>query len=255
MVNVSRPVFFRDFTWANRLLVGLAVGLLSFMGAKRLAERGWQRQYWRVGVCSPQKNMFTLLSGDLILDDDYALPLDEDRLKFDDTTPICQPCENFSLGYRQETNVLLPPATLDLAWASLSERRFYRGTFGLPKARIDSLFARYRANPDTTWRFDREPREYDPADMSPATVGGLVLVVQIGVGGRVSLNVLVPTADQQGHVEQELAHFQATPYQPAWREESTYEYYFYAKTPQAYLDTLVSRIDSAGYYRNRRWHP
>lgn len=252
----TRLRFFRDFNRVNKLLLALAVVAAGLIAQPKLVYRGWQRQYWGVGVCSQQKNMFTLLSGALILSDDYILPLDENRLKFDDITPFCQPCEeSYPLSYREETNFLLPPNTLYLEWASLSERRFYRGTFSLPKARIDSLFARYQAHPDTTWHFDREPREYDPVDMSSTTVGGLVLEVQLGIGGRVSLNVLVPTADQQGHVEKELAHFQATSYQPAWREEPTYEYYFYAKTPQAYLDTLVSRIDRSGYYRNRRWHP
>lgn len=248
-----KPRFFRDFTGINRLLLVLALLMLGFMASKKLAYRGWQRQYWGVGVCSRQANAFTLLSGDLVLADGYHLMLDEGQMVFDSTTPLCQSCENFyPLDYRAKTNFLLPPDTLKLAWGSLLEHRFYRGAFCLPKARIDSVFAHYQAHPDTTWQFDNN--NYS-ANQKNNVSGGLMLGVKLAPDGRLSLHVLTPTAGQGGRFGQELAHFQATAYQPAWRTEPTYEFYFYAKTPQAYLDTLQSRLDSAGRYKERRWQP
>ena len=234
------PRFFRDFTWVNRGLLVVLGLLLGIPVSEKLAYRGWQRQYWRVGLCSRPADVLTLLSGDLVMDNQTGLPLDPNELD-PYRNPLCPSCEDYYWLDSKEKAFLLPPTTLRLEWASLVERRFYRGEFLLPKARIDSLFARYKAMPA-------------PSQLSL----GLTLVVKLAARGRVSLGVLVPTPDKQGEDStsiRELASFQATPYQPDWHEKATYERFYQAKTPQAYLDTLVSRIDSAGRFDVPHWHP
>ena len=256
---VKEPRFFRDFTWANKLLMGLSLLLLGQVAASKLAYRSWQRQYWGVSVCSQQESALTLLAGSLVLADGSYRPLDEDLMKVDDQNPLCASCEQFYPStYSESSSFLLPPDSLRLEWASLPERRFYRGAFCLPKARIDSVFAHYQAHPDTTWRFAREPREYDPNGGAPRTESGLMLAVRLGAGGRVSVSVLLTTPSPQGGIDfqwKELAHFQAVAYQPAWRDEAAYDFYFHARTPRVFLDSLAGRIDSAGYFRVRRWQP
>ena len=231
----EKPRFFRDFNWANKLLLAVALLLLLLIVGYTLAHRNWQRQQWAVVVCAQQPGEYVFRSGSLRLNNGHYLALEKDQPE-PGSDPRCATCGE--AGYEPEYRLLLPPDSLLVEWASLPEHQFYRGRFGLPKKLTDSLFARYESWPDTTG--------------GKAAGFGLVFTVRLAPNGRVSLGVL--EADKNGTNEldspsKELVSFQAAAYQPTWGEEATYDRNYQAPSPQAYLDTLVSRIDSVGRFR------
>lgn len=235
---VKPPRFLRDFTWVNKLLLALAVLQVALMAAPVLRYQRWARQYWSTDAVGTSGGLFALLDGSFTAPGDYApLALGSVRVEADSISSAGPSPYELT---EHEDALRRVPRQLDVAWFSLRERRFYRGTFTLPRARIDSLFALYKDRTDTTgWRFYRQPRDYDalPAETEP----GLVLSVQLGYGGKLSVAVLdaVP-----GHYARPtvLARFQAAAYRPAWNKMPYAPYE--AKNTKQYLDSLVSHLDS-----------
>ena len=244
---VARPRFFRDFTWANKLLLGLAVATAGFIVAHKLAYRGWQRQYWSTDVCGEPTDRFALLNGGFDCDGDRYVSLYNDdtwvRLVSDSVAAFGPDNAYYpSLKGSDENAFRLPPRTLEITWYSWRENHFYQGTFTLPAARIDSLCAAYRAHIDSTgWYFHRQPRNYDalPAETEP----GFLLSVRLETGGHLRVEVLEPQNRQYARPIT-LARYQATPFQPRWQPDDWQLHR--ARSLPAYRDSLINQLDSTG---------
>jgi hypothetical protein len=169
--------------------------------------------------------LFALLEGGFTSSGGEPTPLAEGLVRAE-TDSIYSGGPSFPYELAEDEDALrLVPRRLAVAWFSVRERRFYRGSFALPQARIDSLFARYKDRTDTTgWRFYR-----------------LVLSVRLGPGGQLSVAVLDAVTGQYARPAV-LARFRAAAYQPAWGKWPYAPYG--AKSTKQYLDSLVSHLDS-----------
>ncbi|TPG65860.1 DUF2931 family protein [Hymenobacter nivis] len=245
---IKPPRFLRDFTWVNKLLLALAAIQVALMVAPVLRYQRWARQYWSTDAAGATDGVFDLLDGNFTSSGGDYTPLATGLVRAEaDSIDSAGPAFPYQLTEHEDA--LRPvPRRLAVAWFSARERRFYRGAFTLPRARIDSLFAKYKDRTDTTgWHFYRQPRDYDalPAETEP----GLVLSVQLSHGGKLSVAVLEASPKQYARPVV-LARFQAAAYQPAWGQ---WRYAPYgAKNTQQYVDSLVSHLDSTQRMLSRR---
>lgn len=234
------PRFLHDFTRPNKLLLGMALGLMALMATSVLRYQRWARQYWSTDVAGASSEVFDLREGCFRSSGGECTPLAEGLVRAEtDSISTMAPTVPYELTEHEDA-LRFVPHRLDLTWFSARERRFYRGSFILPQARIDSLFAAIKNGTDTTgWCFYRQPRDYDalPAQTEP----GLVLSVRLGRGGQVRLDVLNGRYGQYARPVA-LASFQATPYLPTWPTPDRAPYQ--AASPAAYRDSLVAHLDS-----------
>ena len=217
---VKLGYWWRSLSGVNKIMAVLALAQGLFLVYKPLAYRKWQRQYWAGVVVDEPDYPARLLVGDLVPVNGEQMPIqdpgNDDQSRTSSDGKYLNVNWDFDEGL--EAYFQLPPRQLHLTWASISERRFYRGTFTLPANRVDSVFA--LAETRLAWRgsfskLARKRHAIGSATYLEKPVHGLTVVVRPGRGGRV--RVWLAGRDTL-HVVR-LGDFQAQSFQPRWDQE------------------------------------
>ncbi|WP_190242650.1 DUF2931 family protein [Hymenobacter lapidiphilus] len=187
-----------------------------------LAYREWQRQYWAGVVIDESNYPARLIVGSLAATNGEQVKIQDPGNDENSKSSNDGKYMNYNWNFDEwlAASFQLPPRQLQLTWASIPERRFYRGNFALPAGRVDSVFALAETNPAWRGSFSKMASERYHEIYLDSLVYGPTVVVRPGWGGRV--RVWLAGRDTL-HVVR-LGDFQAQSFQPNWDKEPPYVY-------------------------------
>lgn len=143
---VKLRLFFRQLTFVNKVMVGLALSMGAFLGYQFLGH--WQRQCWAAVVNDQAGYPARLLRGVLLASNGDEVTLEDPGHELSSSSSDNGMLLKSNWDYDNaelSAHLQRPPRRLRLAWASVREQAFYRGEFDLPAGRVDSLFAQVLA--------------------------------------------------------------------------------------------------------------
>lgn len=217
---VKLKAWWRDLSGINKGMSGLALAMGLFLLYSPLAYRKWQRQYWAGVVIDEPNYPARLVVGSLVPANGEEVQIQDPGNDDNSKSSSDGKYLNYNWNFDEwlAASFQLPPRQLQLTWASIPERRFYRGTFPLPAARVDSVFSLAATSP--AWRGSfatLASKRYNEIYLD-SLVHGPTVVVRPGRGGRV--RVWLAGRDTL-HVVR-LGDFQAQSFQPHWDKEPPY---------------------------------